>query len=187
MKAAPPTPSQFLLHFVRDYCTTMHLSDYEQKFEAKRDSERQSDGRYSAAELVKAGAPKATHDPKLAGKIYEAIEQELKTKARAVAFEKFCAKVELPDLEPKSVTEVQKQLSASFGDADLTIKPNRKEQTLAVEVGLKDGTQWSSEIKVRPLGAPDSEEQEIVLKFVPFPVSLPGDAELVWSWPSARA
>jgi hypothetical protein len=130
--------------------------------------------------LLKRVLPKATHDPQLAGKIYDAIEKELKAKARAVAFEKFCAKVELPDLEPKTVNDVQRQLHASFGDGDVTIKPNRKEQTLAVEVGLKDGSQWSSEIKVRPVGAPDDGEQEVVLKFVPFPVSLPGDKELVW-------
>ena len=61
--------------------------------------------------LLKQVLPKATHDPKLAGKIYDAIEQELKLKARAVAFEKFCARVELPDLEPKSVADVQRQLA----------------------------------------------------------------------------
>src|ERR1041385_1496623 len=84
--------------------------------------------------LLKKVLPKATHDPKLAGAIYSAIEQELKTKARASSFDKFCAKVELPDLEPKTVAEVQRQLSEVFGDGDVTIKPNRKEQTLAVEV-----------------------------------------------------
>ena len=47
-------------------------------------------------DLLKRVLPKATHDPKLAGKIYQAIELELKTKARATSFEKFCAKVELP-------------------------------------------------------------------------------------------
>jgi hypothetical protein len=130
--------------------------------------------------LLKRVLPKATHDPQLAGKIYDAIEQELKTKARTTAFEKFCDKVELPDLEPKTVAEVQRQFSASFGEGDITIKPNRKEQTLAVEVGLPDGTQLSSEVKVRPVSAPTDEEQEIVFKFVPFPVSLPGDKELVW-------
>jgi hypothetical protein len=130
--------------------------------------------------LLKQVLPKATHDPKLAGKIYDAIEQELKLKARAVAFEKFCARVELPDLEPKSVADVQRQLAASFGDGDVTIKPRRKEQALAVEVALQDGSQWSSEIKVKPLAAAEEESVE-PLKFVPFPVVLPGDKELVWS------
>lgn len=132
-------------------------------------------------DLLKRVLPKATHDPKLAGKIYQAIETELKAKARAVAFEKFCGKVELPDLEPKSVADVQRQLAASFGDGDITIRPNRKEKTLTVEVALTDGSQFTSEIKVNENAkGEESDEQEITLKFVPFPVCLPGDKELVW-------
>ena len=130
--------------------------------------------------LLKKVLPKATHDPMLAGKIYDAIEQELKSKARSSAFEKFCAKVELPDLEPQTVAGVKQQLSESFSDGDVTVKPKRKEQSLAVEVSLRDGSQWSSEISVKPVAALDEGEQEMVLKFVPFPVSLPGDQELVW-------
>lgn len=131
-------------------------------------------------DLLKRVLPKATHDPKLAGQIYEAIELELKSKARGTAFEKFCNKVELPDLEPKTVDAVKEQFAAAFGDGDITIKPNKKEQTLAVEVVLPDGNQFTSEIKVRELGPDVSDEQEITLKFVPFPVCLPGDQELVW-------
>ena len=132
-------------------------------------------------DLLKKVLPKATHDAQLAGKIYQAIELELKAKARASAFDKFCARVELPDLEPKSLEEVKSQLAASFGQGDVTLKPNRKEKTVAVEVSLTDGTQFSGEISVNPnAGAEASEEQEIVLKFVPFPVCLPGDKELVW-------
>ncbi|MSU20374.1 MAG: hypothetical protein EXS30_03165 [Pedosphaera sp.] len=132
-------------------------------------------------DLLQRVLPKATQDPKLAGKIYQAIELELKAKARGLAFEKFCAKVELPDLEPKSIAEVKRQLAASFGDGDVTIKPNRKEQSLAVEVAMSDGAQFSSEINVNPnVPAEADGEQEITLKFVPFPVCLPGDKELVW-------
>lgn len=131
-------------------------------------------------DLLKKVLPKATHDPQLAGKIYHAIELELKAKARETAFVKFCDKVELPDLEPKTLLEVKKQFDASFGDADVTLKPNKKEKTVAVEVALRDGTQYSSEIKVRPVGEEASDEQEIKLKFVPCPVSLPGDKDLVW-------
>ena len=132
-------------------------------------------------ELLKRVLPKATHDAQLAGKIYAAVELELKAKSRNTAFEKFCAKVELPDLEPKSVEEVKQQLTQSFGEGDITLKPNRKEKTLAVEVALADGSQFSGEIKVNPNAVTgDSEEQEITLKFVPFPVCLPGDKELVW-------
>jgi len=132
-------------------------------------------------DLLKKVLPKATHDAQLAGKIYQAIELELKAKARGTAFEKFCAKVELPDLEPKSLEDVKTQLAASFGQGDVTLKPDRKEKTVAVEVSLTDGTQFSGEIKVNPnVGVEASEEQEITLKFVPFPVCLPGDKELVW-------
>jgi hypothetical protein len=132
-------------------------------------------------DLLKKVLPKATHDAQLAGKIYQAVELELKTKSRASAFDKFCAKVELPDLEPKSIAAVKEQLAVAFGEGDLTLKPDRKEKALAVEVALPDGTQLSGEIKVNPnAGAEASEEQEIVLKFVPFPVCLPGDKELVW-------
>ena len=132
-------------------------------------------------ELLKKVLPKATHDAQLAGQIYQAVEIELKAKSRASAFDKFCAKVELPDLEPKSVEAVKEQLQASFGEADITLKPDKKEKSLAVEVALPDGNQFSGEIKVNPnAGQEVSDEQEITLKFVPFPVCLPGDKELVW-------
>jgi hypothetical protein len=131
-------------------------------------------------ELLKKVLPKATHDATLAGKIYQAVENELKAKAREMAFNKFCAKVELPDLEPNSIDQVKTQLAASFGDGDVTIKPNRKEKSLAIEVALSDGSQFRGEIKVNPNLGNGSDEQEITLKFVPFPVCLPGDKELVW-------
>lgn len=147
----------------------------ENKKEPKKATEAQ------LLDLLKRVLPKATHDPMLAGKIYQAIESELKASARVTAFEKFCAKVELPDLEPKSIEEVKNQLNASFGDGDVTVRPNKKEKTLTVEVALTDGAQFTGEIKVNPnAGAEVSEEQEITLKFVPFPVCLPGDTELVW-------
>src|ERR1039458_4270383 len=132
-------------------------------------------------DLLKKVLPKATHDAQLAGKIYQAIELELKAKARSSAFEKFCAKVELPDLEPKSLAAVETQLAASVGESDVFLKPNLKEKNLAVEISLPDGTQYSGEIDVNEnAGVEASEEQEITLKFVPFPVCLPGDKELVW-------
>jgi hypothetical protein len=149
------------------------------KFEMKYDTKKTTDAQL--LDLLKKVLPKATHDAQLAGKIYQAIELELKAKARSSAFEKFCAKVELPDLEPKSLDEVKTQLAASFGQGDVTLKPNRKDKSVAVEVSLTDGTQFSGEIKVNPnAGKETSDEQEITLKFVPFPVCMPGDKELVW-------
>jgi len=131
-------------------------------------------------DLLKRVLPKATDDAQLADKIYQAIELELKSKVRALAFEKFCGGIELPNLEQKTVEDVKLQLAASFGDGDITLKPNKKEQSLMVEVALPDGGQFSSKIKVGPVAAADSEEQEVPLKFAPFPVCLPGDKELVW-------
>ncbi|MGN6644728.1 MAG: hypothetical protein ACTHKU_17195 [Verrucomicrobiota bacterium] len=149
------------------------------KKESKKEPKKANEAQL--LELLKRVLPKATHDPMLAGKIYQAIESELKATARVTAFEKFCAKVELPDLEPKSIDEVKKQLTASFGDGDVTVNPNKKEKTLMVEVALTDGSQFTGEIKVNPnAGVDPSEEQEITLKFVPFPVCMPGDKELVW-------
>jgi hypothetical protein len=132
-------------------------------------------------DLLKKVLPKATKDAQLAGKIYQAIEEELKAKARSAAFDKFCAKVELPNLDPKSLEEVKTQLAATFDDGDLVLKPNRKEKTVAVEVSLPDGTQLNGEIKVNPNASAEAEdEQEFKPTFVPFPVCMPGDKELVW-------
>ena len=144
------------------------------KKETKKSNEAQ------LLDLLKRVLPKATHDAQLAEKIYQAIESELKTKAQALAFEKFCGRIELPNLEQKTVADVKLQLAASFGDGDITLKPNKKEQSLMVEVALPEGGQFSGEIKVGAVTAADSEEQEVTLKFVPFPVCLPGDKELVW-------
>jgi hypothetical protein len=132
-------------------------------------------------QLLKLVLPKATHDPQLAGKIYEAVEAELKAKSRTGAFEKFCTQVELPDLEPKTLKDVKTQLAAAFGtNGEITIKPDAKEKSLAVEIALPDGTQLHSQIPVRAVAPDGSDEQEVALKFIPCPVSLPGDPELVW-------
>jgi hypothetical protein len=130
-------------------------------------------------ELLKKILPKTIHDPKLVAQIYDAIEQALKAKVRANAFEKFCDKVELPNLEPATIQEVKEQFVAAFGDGDVTIKPNKKEQSLAVEIDLPDGVRFTQDITVREVD-PDAEEEEFAAKFVPFPVCLPGDKELVW-------
>ena len=141
---------------------------------------KRSDGA-QLLELLKKVLPKAMPDPGLAEKIYNAIAAELNAKARVNSFEKFCDKIELPDLKPKTLDDVRLQLSAAFGGGDLTIKADKKEKALAVEVSLPDGTQLQSRIPVRPVATEGSDEQEISVKYVPFPVSLPGDPELIWS------
>ena len=69
-------------------------------------------------ELLKTVLPKAALDPVLAEKIYQAVAQELQAKSRINAFEKFCTRVELPDLEAKTLDEVRLQLAASFGGGE---------------------------------------------------------------------
>ena len=130
--------------------------------------------------LLKRVLPKATHDAALAGKILAAVEAELSANARANAFEQFCEKVELPDLDAKTILDVKKQFASTFPDADIAIKPNKADQSAVVEVAMKNGRQFTSEIKVRPVSEEESGEQEVVFKFVPFPVALPTDPELVW-------
>ncbi|MEY4918191.1 MAG: hypothetical protein RL616_2104 [Verrucomicrobiota bacterium] len=131
--------------------------------------------------LLRTILPKVQIDEALADKIYSAFEAELRAKNRANSFEKFCERIELPDLEPKTLEEVKQQLVAGFGDADLDIEPHEDGKGLRVDVSLPDGTQFHSRILVRPPGAEGSDEQEITLKFVSFPVALPGDAEMLWA------
>jgi hypothetical protein len=131
-------------------------------------------------QLLKRVLPKATQDPNLAGQIYSAVEKELVLSNRAISFDKFCARLDLPDLEDPTIQTVQKQFKTTFKGADVTLKPNKKEKVLAVEVAMPDGAVFSGQIKVGPKPAEESEEQEVKLKFVPFPVVLPGDKELVW-------
>ncbi len=130
--------------------------------------------------LLKKVLPKATDDAALAGKIYEAIASELHRKTQASAFSEFCRKVEVKEIEPKCLEELQQQLTETFKDADLALKPNKKEKTIAVELALPDGTQLTGNIRVNPNATEETDDEEPAPKFVPFPVCLPGDTELVW-------
>jgi len=132
-------------------------------------------------ELLRAILPKVVPDLASADKIYSAFEAELRAKNRVHSFENFCERIELPDLEAKTLEEVKQQLAAGFGDADLEIEPHESGESLSVGVSLPDGTRLNSRILVRPLSAEGSDEQEVTLKFVTFPVSLPGDPELIWA------
>jgi hypothetical protein len=143
----------------------------------KKESNKNTEAQLLA--LLKRVLPKATTDADLAGKIYSAVESELRSTSRTKAFEKFCARVELPDLEPASLEEVKRQLSASFGTGDVTLKPNKKEKSLALEIALPDGAAFSGVIKVNA-GGQDASDDQPLPPFVPFPVCLPGDTELVW-------
>ena len=129
--------------------------------------------------LLKSILPKAVSDAKLAEKIYCAFEKEIGTKERAVAFEKFCKRVELPDLEKKSLDEVQKQFETTFGKDAVSIVPHPAKKAVTVEVETANGI-FESVIKVGATVQTDEGEEEVKVKFIPFPVAMPGDPELIW-------
>ncbi len=128
--------------------------------------------------LLKSVLPKAVPDARLAQEIYRALEQEIAATGRAVHFEKFCKKVELPDLQKNSLAEVQEQFEASFGKGTVSVVPHAAKKAATVEVITPKGT-FEGVIQVGPK-APDEDEGDVKPKFVPFPVSLPSDPELVW-------
>lgn len=135
-------------------------------------------------ELLKSVLPKAVPDPKLADKIFSALENELSVKERMAAFEKFCKRTPLPDLEKKSLSEVQKHFEESFGKGAVSLVPHPAKEAVTVEVETKDGI-LESVIKVGAKGAGTGEEgvegeEEVKPKFVPFPIAMPSDPELVW-------
>jgi hypothetical protein len=130
--------------------------------------------------LLRSILPKVAPDADLAAKIYSAAEDELRAKNWVNSFEKFCERIELPNLEPQTVEEVKQHFVAGFGDADMEITPDEENKSLMVDVSLPDGTEFHKRIPVRAV-APESDEPEVTLKFVSFPVALPGDAEMIWS------
>jgi len=149
--------------------------------ESKKKTRTKRDEQMLVLDLLRAVLPKVAPDLAWADKIYAACEVELRAKNRVVSFEKFCDRIELPDLEPKTVEEVKQHFVAGFADADLDIQPDEENKALAVDVSLPDGTQFHQLIRVRPVGPESTDDPEVTLKFVSFPVALPGDKELAWA------
>lgn len=149
--------------------------------ESKKKTRTKRDEQMQVLDLLRAVLPKVAPDLAWADKIYAACEVELRAKNRVVSFEKFCDRIELPDLEPKTVEEVKQHFVAGFGDADLDIQADEENKALSVDVSLPDGTQFHQLIRVRPVGPEGTDDPEVTLKFVSFPVALPGDKELAWS------
>lgn len=127
--------------------------------------------------LLKSILPKAVPDPRLVERIYSACEKEITAKSKVASFEKFCQRVELPDLEPKSIKEVQNQFEESFGKGQVSIVPIPKKKAAAVEVMI-DGEAFESVVKVG-VNAPEDED-EVKAPMVAFPVCLEADPGLVW-------
>jgi hypothetical protein len=134
-----------------------------------------------ALELLKTILPKTVSDPRLVEKIYSACEKEFSAKVRVEAFQKFCAKAELPNLEPASIKEVQRQFEESFGKGAVSIVPHAKKKAATVEL-VMDGQTLEGVLEVGEVSNAEAElEEEFKPKFIPFPVSLPADPELVWT------
>ena len=114
--------------------------------------------------------------PTVATAIYEEVSKQVRLLNSISAFEKFCEKGSVPNVEPETVAELKSQLESNFGEDNVTITPAEDNLSLSVEITLPDNVITSS-IKVE---APDENSDEQEAPFVPFPVSLPEDEELVW-------
>jgi hypothetical protein len=129
--------------------------------------------------LLKSILPKAVSDAKLADKIYSAFEKEISAKERVGAFEKFCKRTELPDLEEKTLKDVKEQFESSFGKGAVSIVPHPAKKAVTVEVETPEGI-FESVIKVGANVGEGEGDDEIKATFVPFPVAMETDPELVW-------
>jgi hypothetical protein len=125
--------------------------------------------------LLQKVLPKATKDPHLANAIYDEVAKEVRLHRSIEAFEKLCETGALPNAEPETVAELQSDLVEKFGEANVAVTPDENGTGVAVEIALPDRT-MSSRVKVDPTIL----EEEVKTPFVPFPVSLPEDPELVW-------
>lgn len=127
--------------------------------------------------LLQKVLPHATRDPRLSTMIYEQVERELRLVNSLKTFEKFCTEGSLPDLEPETVANYQSLLATNFGEENVTVTPTEAGDAVEVEINLPDG-KVTNRIRVQPPGA--EEEEPVEAPWVPFPVALPSDPELVW-------
>lgn len=118
---------------------------------------------------------KTTKDPKLARAIYESVASEIRMASKLAEFEAFCEKSSLPDLTPQTIQTLQSELTATFGEENVAVTPDEEKQTLAVEITLPDRL---VETAVKIQAEPEEEESEA--PYVPFPVALETDPELIW-------
>jgi hypothetical protein len=128
--------------------------------------------------LLEKVLPQTTPDTLLAAKIYEQVAKEVRLITSLEAFEKFCAKGSLPDSEPETLAGLKDQLEGNFGPESVVLVPPQSaedEKAVAVEISLPDRTVTS---KLKIISAQEAEEAEA--PFVPFPVALPEDEELIW-------
>lgn len=123
--------------------------------------------------------PKATNDPAVAARIYEEVAKEVRLVTSLESFEKFCQKGSLPDAEPETLDNLKDQLAGNFGEENVVVLPPDEADDrpdVSVEISLPDRTVMTR-LKVTP---PGTEPEGPEAPFVPFPVALPNDPELVW-------
>ncbi len=117
-------------------------------------------------------------DLKLRSSIASEISKEIRMHNELASFAKFCEKGSIPDIQPETVAELQSSLESNFGgEATVTVTPDPEGTgAAAVEITFPDRT-ISNQLKVNPAAARDDEPKA---PFVPLPVVLQQDAELVW-------
>ena len=127
--------------------------------------------------LLQQVLPKATPDPALASAIYDAVARQVQLRNHLASFEKFCSSGSLPDLEEHTVAEFKSQLATNFGEANVVVAPAEEGKALDVEIALPDRVVTSQVKVIHPDEVP---EEPSKAPFVPFPVALPEDPELIW-------
>jgi hypothetical protein len=86
--------------------------------------------------------------------------------------------VELTDLKKESLEEVKEQFEASFGKGMVSVVPHEGKKAATVEVVTPKGN-FEGTIKVGPK-VEENGDGEVKPRFVPFPVCLEADPEMVW-------
>lgn len=129
--------------------------------------------------LLQKVLPEALPSPDLANTVFERIAKELRLVKSVERFEKFCEQGSLPDLEPATVANLQNDLAATFGEENVAVTPVETGDAVEVEIALPDRT-ISSQLKIKDPATVEAEEAEAKVRFVPFPVGLPEDPDLLW-------
>ncbi len=120
--------------------------------------------------------PAEVPDPHVANSVYEKTLAEIRLFKSLDSFEKFCEKGSLPDAEPATIAEFKEQLVGNFGEGKVEVTPTTDGQAVQVEIALPDHVVNHS-VKVIP---PDQDDGAAEAPYVPFPVAMPGDPDLVW-------
>lgn len=135
---------------------------------------KNNDARFLA--MLQRVLPKTVTDPHQVNATYEEVSKEVRLARSLEAFEKFCEKGSIPDLEEQTVKEMHDQLAGNFGEANVKTTPAEDGSCLEVEITTAENI-ISSKIKVVKPGEEDAEAEA---PYVPFPVARVEDPELIW-------